>query len=165
MILRALTLAGGLAGAAGLSQFPEYSQQYIQRLAGAVDELERLIARFDADAAGLEMSRTQALVDLAGGSSMGKAQAQSVSDSITRHDRLAADPAMLKSAGPFMRAYNARRFTDGEIARRVWDDFKPALPLTFEGAVFGGTGFLGGLLAVSLIIGVIRLPFRRKSSA
>jgi len=34
LLLRAVTFAGGLAGAVGLSQFPEFSQQYTQRLAG-----------------------------------------------------------------------------------------------------------------------------------
>ena len=29
-MLKILSLAGGLAGAAGLSQFPEFSQQYLQ---------------------------------------------------------------------------------------------------------------------------------------
>ena len=50
MIARALALLGGLAGGVSLSQFPEYSQQYIQRLAGAVDELTLFVEGFDADA-------------------------------------------------------------------------------------------------------------------
>ena len=37
MILRVLAVAAGLAGAGTLSQFPEFSQQYVQRLGGAVD--------------------------------------------------------------------------------------------------------------------------------
>ena len=58
MLLRAITMAGGLVGAAGLSQFPEFSQQYVQRLGGAVDELSRFVAEFDADAAAVGMTRT-----------------------------------------------------------------------------------------------------------
>ena len=65
MLVRAITLAGGLTGAAGLSQFPEFSQQYIQRLSGAVDELSRVVAEFDADAAALGLSRGEALDQLA----------------------------------------------------------------------------------------------------
>ena len=44
MFMRAIAVAGGLAGAAGLSQFPEFSQQYVQRLGGAVDELTAVVA-------------------------------------------------------------------------------------------------------------------------
>ena len=53
MILRALTLAGGLTGAAVSSQFPEFSQQYTQRLGGAVDALAVVVADFDAMALAL----------------------------------------------------------------------------------------------------------------
>jgi len=37
--MRILATAGGIAGAVALSQFPEFSQQYVQRLSGATDEL------------------------------------------------------------------------------------------------------------------------------
>ena len=43
-MIRTLTLAGALAGAVSLSQFPEFSQQYLQRLSGAVDELLLYVA-------------------------------------------------------------------------------------------------------------------------
>jgi hypothetical protein len=36
---RSLSLLGGLGLGLALSQFPEYAQQYTQRLGGAVDEL------------------------------------------------------------------------------------------------------------------------------
>ena len=61
MIARVLALLGGLAGGASLSQFPEYSQQYIQRLAGAVDELTLFVTEFDADAASVGLSWDEAL--------------------------------------------------------------------------------------------------------
>ena len=75
MLSKVITLAGGVAGAASFSQFPEFSQQYIQRMGGAVDELTRFVAEFDADAAELGLSRQAALVDLAAGGDMGRARA------------------------------------------------------------------------------------------
>ena len=36
---RALSVLGGLALGFGFAQFPEYAQQYEQRLGGAVDEV------------------------------------------------------------------------------------------------------------------------------
>ncbi|WP_372834856.1 DUF2937 family protein [Puniceibacterium confluentis] len=57
MILRAIALAAGRGGAVGLSQFPEFSQQYLQRLGGAVDGLARVIRQFDRDAAKVSFSR------------------------------------------------------------------------------------------------------------
>lgn len=161
MILRALTLAGGISGAAGLSQFPEFSQQYAQRLGGAVDELSRVVADFDADAAGVGLTRQEALEDLSHGSSMGRARAETMTKTIARHDRLSADLAALQGAGPFTRAYLAANMSDPQIARRAWETYKPAAPVTFEGVIFAGVGFVTGLMILGAILSLLRMPFRR----
>ena len=165
MILRALTLAGGLTGAAGLSQFPEFSQQYMQRLGGAVDELGRFVAEFDADAASLDVSREQALIQMRHGGAMGAVRADTMENTFARHARLSADLTALQGAGPFTRAYEMRRFSDGEIASRAWQAYKPAVPLTFEGSVFAGAGFLGGLALVGGLLALLRGLFRRRKPA
>lgn len=165
MFLRALTLAGGITGAAGLSQFPEFSQQYAQRLGGAVDELTQVVAEFDADADALGLSRVAALDDLAQGGAMGAARARTMVRTIDRHARLSADLDALQGAGPFTRAYLATRMTDRDVAGRAWEAFRPAVPATFEGAVFAGVGFLAGLFALGAVISVLRLPFRRRAKA
>ena len=51
LLRNTMTMAFGLAGALTLSQAPEFAQQYRQRLGGALDELRRVVADFDADAA------------------------------------------------------------------------------------------------------------------
>lgn len=168
MLARAFALATGLAGAAGVSQFPEYSQQYMQRLGGAVDELSRFMDDFDADAASLDLSREAALVDLAQGGAMGAARAETMVTTIERHARLSADLEQMQGLGPFSRAKYAARFTDNELAMRVWENYKPAMPVTFEGAIFAALGFLGGLALFSALIWLLRLPFalfRRTSEA
>lgn len=159
MFLRALSLVTGLTGAAGVSQFPEYSQQYMQRLGGAVDELARVLDDFDADAASLDMSREAALVDLAQGGQMGAARAETMVATIDRHDRLSRDLETMQTLGPFSRARHAARFTDAELAGRVWENYKPAMPVTFEGAVFAAVGFLGGLGLFSALLWCLSLPF------
>ena len=159
MIARALALGAGLTGAAGVSQFPEYSQQYMQRLGGAVDELSRFMDEFDADAASLDLSREAALVDLAKGGEMGAARADTMVKTMERHARFSSDLDDMQCLGPFSRAKYAARFTDGELAGRVWENFKPAMPVTFEGAVFASIGFLGGLALFSALIWLLRLPF------
>ena len=168
MLTRALALTAGLTGAAGVSQFPEYSQQYVQRLGGAVDELSRFMEEFDADAERLDMSRSAALVDLAQGGQMGAARADTMVRTIERHDRFSRDLEQMQDLGPFSRARYATRFTDGELAGRVWENYKPAMPVTFEGAIFAVIGFLSGLALFSALIWLLRLPFtlfRRTSDA
>ena len=164
MILRILTLAGGLAGAAGVSQFPEYSQQYLQRLGGAVDELSRVVADFDASAAAEGLSREAALAQMVGTDFVERRRAD-MERTIDRHDRLSADLAALRGTSPFQRAVQPQRFTDRELAQRAWDDFKPAVPVTVEGLSFAGIGFLGGALILSGLIRLLRLPFRRRRPA
>lgn len=165
MVFRALTLAGGLAGAAGLSQFPEFSQQYLQRMAGHVEELTRFVEAFDADAAAVGVSREQALTDLAQGGAIGAERAETMRQTMIRQARLSAALQDLRGAGPFTRAYRASAFTDTELARATLKDFKPAMPLTFEGLVFGAAGFVAGMLALSGISAMLGRALRRRGPA
>ncbi|WP_299412009.1 DUF2937 family protein [uncultured Sulfitobacter sp.] len=161
MILRSMALAGGLFGAATTSQFPEYSQQYLQRLGGAVDALGQVVADFDASAAASDLSREEALAQMQGTAFLERRGAD-MARSITRHARLQSDLAVLQGQGPFMRAYHAARFTDPEIAQAAWQAYKPAVPLSFAGLSFAGVGFVLGGLGVGLIAGLVRAPFRRR---
>lgn len=146
MILRTVALVCGLTGAAGLSQFPEFSQQYRQRLGGAVDELARVVASFDADARAVGLSREAALEDLANGGEFGARHSATMQASFARYERLRADLAALEGAGPFTRLTQASRLTDPELARATLANYAPALPLTFEGVTLGGAGFVMGSL-------------------
>ena len=58
---RTLSIIGGLALGLVLSQFPEYAQQYTQRLGGAVDELRVIAAEFEQAATEAGISRDDAL--------------------------------------------------------------------------------------------------------
>jgi hypothetical protein len=66
MIIRAAALAGGLAGAAGLSQYPAFTQQYTQHLAGRIEALSVVTADFDASAARAGLTRDEALAQMTG---------------------------------------------------------------------------------------------------
>ena len=163
MIARAATLAIGLTGAAGFSQFPEFSQQYTQRLGGAVDALAQVVADFDASANSAGLSREDALAELKGTEFLDKRRAD-MTRTIARSEKLTADLALLQTAGPFTRAYLAARITDQDIARAALEDYKPALPLTIDGVLFALIGFFvtGGVL--SSLIGLCRMPFRKRAS-
>ncbi len=160
MILRSLALAGGLAGAVGTSQFPEFSQQYTQRLGGAVDALEQVVADFDAAAAS-DLTREDALAQMQGTPFLERRSAD-MTRSIARYERLSANLKALEGQGPFMRAYNAARFTDAEIAQAAWQAYQPAVLVNFAGLVFAFVGFVLGGGAVSVLLGLLRAPFRRQ---
>lgn len=165
-MIRILTFIVGLLGATGLSQFPEFSQQYLQRLAGAVDELRRVVADFDASAEGVGMTREQALAALSEGEFQQARQAD-MRRTITRSEDLSADLEALRSASMLRRVMQPQRFTDAEIARAAWGDFKPAVPVTATGAGFAAAGFGLGWGFAALFWGVLGWPFRalrRRSS-
>ncbi len=164
-MMRALALAGGITACAGFSQFPEYSQQYYQRLSGAVDELAVIVADFDRDATSLGLDRGAAIQQLELGSAMGEARALSMSRVFKRHDRLSEDLSQLQGRTSLERAFTPWRFTEPKLAQETLADFRPAVPLTFEGIGFAAMGLAVGYGLISIVFGFLANLFRRKDRA
>lgn len=160
MFVKTLTLVGGLFGAAIVSQYPEFTQQYLQRLGGQVEALETVIADFDRSAEQAEMTREEALAAL-GGSVFLENRRNDMRRTIARHEHLTEDLVQLREASPMQRLTMPHRVTDTETARATWQDFVPALPLSLEGAISALAGFLGGYGIVAAILHFLTWPFRR----
>ena len=163
MIIRVLTLVGSLIAGAGASQFPEFSQQYAQRLGGAVDALSEVVADFDASAVSEGLTRRQALEQMQGTNFIERRRLD-MERTFDRHVVLSEDLKLLKDAGPFTRAYNATRFRDGDVANAAWEAYEPAVPLNLTGAIFAGFGFLAGWISIGAVLAVVRWPFRRRAA-
>lgn len=161
-MIRLLALIGGLAGAGALSQFPEFSQQYLQRLAGQADALQAVVADFDASAQKAGLTREAALVDLAG-STFRDAHQADMRDTIVRADRAAADLTLLRAATPLERLTLPQRFRDTETLAATWADFRPAVPVTAEGFISAGIGFVAGWGVIGGLLALIAAPFRRRA--
>ena len=158
---RMLATVGGLALGLCFSQFPEYAQQYEQRLGGAVDELKILVDDFDADAQRFGLNRHDALQRY--NSSHDEflvARGSSMQRTLERYTRLNADLGHLQGAGPLQRIAHLNDYLDSDIGARALAAYKPAVPVTAEGFMWGIGGFLLGYLIVSAFIGFITLPFR-----
>ena len=161
-MLRLMGLAGGMAGALALSQFPEFSQQYLQRLAGKVDALTQVAAEFDASAQQAGLSRDEALQSLSGSTFAGLHQAD-MRGTFTELARLQSDLTMLREAGPVERTFMPQRFMDPETFSATWGDFRPAVPATTEGIATGAIGYVGGWAAVMVLLSVLTSPFRARN--
>lgn len=146
-----------LSCAAVLSQFPAFSDQYVQRLGGQVDALSQVATEFDASARRAGLSRAEALADLKG-SAFREAHQADLRETFTRLDHARADLAMLRIAGPLERMLLPHRLRDPRTLAATWDDFRPALPLTSAGLIAAGIGFVLGWLLATLAA----LPFRRR---
>ncbi|MCK0096320.1 DUF2937 family protein [Yoonia sp. F2084L] len=159
-MIRALCLIGGLTGAAGLSQFPEFSQQYLQRLAGQVDELTRQVVEFDQTALAEGLGREEMLQAMAE-TPVVAAQEAMWRRTFARHARLSENLMVLRDATPMQRLTLPHRMADPATVQAVWADFTPAMPLSAAGATSAGAGFLGGWAGFAAFLALLTLPFRR----
>lgn len=153
MIARRMAFALGLLGAFTASQGPEFTQQYRQRLGGALDELQRIVNRFDADAQAANRNRAQALSALEANPDMlVSRQGTSMRAVVNRYDDLAAASKALAEAGPMTRVVTMARTADPEISAATWQAFEPAIPTTREGLLsmlIGFVAFWAGVLGLT----------------
>lgn len=164
MVRRSITLVCAVVCGVIFSQLPEYTQQYRQRLGGAVDELQAVVASFDADASRVGYSRPQAIAALARADDpFPRERAKSMQETIERYERLTRQQAAFRTAGPFGRMAVLAEDFDPKLAENAWADFEPAVPTTIEGAVVGGAGAVFGVVLAGLL-GVFGGRRRRRSA-
>ena len=160
-MFRILCVMGAVAGAAGLSQFPEFSQQYLQRLAGKVDALGLVVAEFDATATLNDLTREAALAELTGTRFLTDRQAD-LRRTFAQYDTLAANLDELRAATALARLTMPQRFGDGETLQATYADFRPAMPVTVDGAISAGVGYVAGWGVTALLLSLLVWPFRRR---
>lgn len=154
-------MAGGLAGAAGLSQYPEFAQQYTQRLAGQVEALRVVVSDFDATADRAGLDRDAALAQMTGSAFLDDRR-RDMTRTFARYERLSVSLSRLEDASPMQRLLLPHRLGDPETLSGTWSTYEPAMPLTAPGAVSAGVGYLGGWLSVAGLLSLIAWPFRRR---
>lgn len=159
-MIKAISMAGGIFGAVSLSQFPEFSQQYLQRLSGARTELMVIAKGFDFTAQAAGYTRDEALEKMGGGDFQNALRDQ-MATNLTRFERLDAAYVSLKGTEPLMRLTKVWHFRDTDLVKKTWEEYRPAVPVTMDGLLCAGIGFVGGWLILSLLLGAITRPFRR----
>lgn len=159
MIGRTIAVAVAAVVGVGASQLPEFGQQYRQRLGGAVDELRRVAESFDQDAADNGLDRPAALAEMSRNpSGLVQDRAASMSETMERLGNLVAQQQAFRDAGAFGRLTTLTTHFDPPLVNATWADYEPAVPVTSEGFVAAGGGFLATLL---LLLGLGRLVRRR----
>lgn len=149
MIGRIITGIGALFGGALSSQFPEFYQQYLQRLGGRRDQAmaraEEIV--MDAESHGLGVADyIQRFLDSEQHALEGRRMLESFEDAARLGEALEA----LTGAAPWQHASRFAQYFDHSIAEATFAIFTPALPLTLEGLSYA---VAGGLTAASLITG------------
>lgn len=145
----------GLVGALVLSQFPEFFQQYTQRLGGRLDEVTAQVAALEKRAAeagkdvpgylrGFLLHRD---VDV-------RREGMHLRSLVERRAALANAYEALTGAGSLWRAPRFAEHVDWEVATATLTAYRPAVPVTTESAVYTGTGFGAGALVFLVILGL-----------
>lgn len=161
-LLRRLSLALSLMIGAIFSQLPEYAQQYRQRLGGAIDELNGIVAQFDGEIASENLDRAQALQRLSENTdTLARQRGTAMRETIARAARLSEQQKQFADSGNFGRIAVMTRNFDPGVAKNAYAAFEPALPVTIEGGTAALIGFLGGGAALRLL----SWPVRRRLGA
>lgn len=162
---RLFVIVAAALGGLVASQFPEFAQQYRQRIGGALDEMRQVVAGFDADASRNKLTREQALSTYVGSDApFLHDQGATVAGTITRYDRLSEQRARLDSAPPLMRPVVVLSGPDKRLVEGAWSDFEPAVPVTPTGLLWAAIGFIvaGGLVSLlRQLFGAARKGIRR----
>ena len=149
MILRRLALVVALIFAFAATQLPEYVEQYRQRLGGAIDELARVVARFDSDSSQQGLTESAGIDRLNSNSDpLVERRGEAMHDDVVRLQSLREAQAQFRTEGPVGRIATLATHYDSQIARGAFGDFEPAVPTSPEALVLGAVGFLfgGGLV-------------------
>ncbi len=159
---RIAATVGAIVLGVGASQFPEFSQQYEQRLGGAVDELRIVAAQFDTSAARAGLTREEALQDYSGTEFL-ELRGEDMRETFVRLEKLEGDLATLQNSTAAQKIANLPAMLDTQIAQRAWENFEPAVPVNVEGAAFAVMGGVAGFAGVGGLASLIGR--RRRKSA
>jgi hypothetical protein len=157
LMIRRIALAIGLIFALAGSQIPEFAQQYRQRLGGAIDELNRMIAQFDSEAAGQSLTRAEGVARLkANPDPLAEQRGAAIESDVDREARLTRQQEAFKLGGSLTRLASLIENFDPTTLAKAVRDYEPALPISVEAFVVAGVALLIGWGATHLCAWPIR---------
>ena len=144
-----LAIAAGLAG----SQAPAFTLQYMQNLTGRVDELRPTVEQFDDNVGRYGYTRNRAMEECGNADGLLEALCASYASIVQRYEVLQAHLDALNSATSLERPIVLARNYQRDIVDSTLSAYKPAVPTTLDGAVYGGGAFVGIWIIASILFG------------
>lgn len=138
----------GAGGGMGLSQAPAFTQAYLQRLGGHLDEARRTLDLVERGILVPELTAAE--------------RSQAVAGFADRVAELEATYASIAEATPLMQPILVMRHGDSEIARRAWEAFTPAVPIDATSLIWTGLGVLVALVIYELFKSPAAVVRRRR---
>lgn len=138
----------GTGGGMGLSQAPAFTQAYLQRLGGHIDEARRTAQLVERGLLlpGLDESE----------------RASAAAEFGARATELERVHDLIAGASPAFQPVMMLRHADPEIAQRAWEAFSPALPLDAPALIYTGLGVLIALIVYELVKAPAAVVRRRR---
>lgn len=144
-MVRIVALLLALVCGTASSQFPEFTQQYRQRLGGAIDALQAVVDDFRRDAEASGLSVPQAVADMSASTDpLIVRRGHSMERAVVRLEALRSQRDALQDAGAFRRAALVAADLDGPLAQATWSAFEPAVPVTAAGFISAALGAVTG---------------------
>lgn len=158
-----LAIAAGLAA----SQAPAFTLQYMQNLTGRVDEMRPTVQQFDDNVGQYGYTRSRAMEECGDADGLLEALCASYASIVRRYEVLQAHLDNLNRATSLERPVVLARNYQRDIVDSTISAYKPAVPTTIDGAVYGGGAFLGIWMIASVLFGGLGAIFggnRRRDS-
>lgn len=138
---RLLAFLLGVAGAVLGSQGPGFTLQYMQNLQGQIDSLKIVVEEFDANVGAYGYSRERAISECGPATGLLNALCETYVSSVERYELLTAHMASLQAVDDTVRPLILARTQIRAITVSTYEQYKPAVPATVDGLIYGGGGF------------------------
>ena len=159
LIRKTVTVTAALVGGVLFSQAPEFSQQYRQRLGGALDELRVIVTDFDNQSMQAGLGRESALALYSSSAeSFLRDRGTSMRQTFNRYAALTTQQEELVRAPALARPFYVLKYPDPMIVENAWQDFVPGVPVSISGAAWT----TAGAGAAALVFGLMTRLFRRR---
>ncbi|MEZ5892401.1 MAG: DUF2937 family protein [Parvularculaceae bacterium] len=152
---RFLAFLLGIAGAVIGSQGPGFTLQYMQNLQGQITALEKVVEEFDTNIAQYGYSREQAMAECRTATGLLDALCGTYVSSVERFEMLTAHMAELSAVTDTVRPLILAKSQMQDITLSTYEQFKPAIPATTDGAIYAGGGFAVLWGAGSFLFGLL----------
>ena len=161
MFFRPIKFLAGILCAIVLSQFPEFSQQYQQRLGGKLDELGKVVDNFTEDANLSGQTVQDALSRMKeSGDELIATRGERIGEYFDDFSNLLEQSEILATGGMFQKIYVIVLSLDTDLVIATYQEFSPAIPVSLDGFLLAGVGFVLGYFSLGLLLFVLKLGFR-----
>lgn len=147
------------------AQFPSFLQNYIQRLGGHVDELNRIVNEYTQ--AALKNSRTlEEYIKIHVNSSVSDfaSTGKIMSDNVLRHKDLSDALSSISNSEIYMQALIFIKKVDKEIFKSTLNNYNLSIGLNIESLIYATVGIITSMIILGLIKTIIKRIFKKKAT-